>query len=47
VQAGIGVGLFETTTVDGGIQDPWPVFTALPSGMAVYDRIKGTYASRL
>jgi arabinogalactan endo-1,4-beta-galactosidase len=46
-QAGIGIGLFQTTPIDGGIQDPWPVFTALPSGMAVYDRIKGTYAGRL
>ena len=46
-QAGIGIGLVQTTTVDGGIQDPWPVFTALPSGMAVYDRLKITFASRL
>jgi len=46
-QAGIGVGLVQTTPIDGGIQDPWPVFTALPSGMAVYDRLKVTYAGRL
>jgi arabinogalactan endo-1,4-beta-galactosidase len=46
-QAGIGIGLFQTTPIDGGIQDPWPVFPALPSGMAVYDRLKVTYAGRL
>jgi arabinogalactan endo-1,4-beta-galactosidase len=46
-QAGIGIGLVNTTTVDGGIQDPWPIFTGLPSGMAVYDKLKVTYSSRL
>jgi hypothetical protein len=46
-QAGIGIGLVQTTPIDGGIQDPWPVFTALPSAMAVYDRMKVTYAGRL
>ncbi len=46
-QAGIGIGLVQTTPIDGGIQDPWPVFTALPSGMAVYDRLKVTFSSRL
>ena len=46
-QAGIGIGLFVTTTVDGGVQDTWPVFTALPAGMAVYDQMKIAYSSRL
>ena len=46
-QAGIGIGLVQTTPIDGGIADPWPVFTALPSGMAVYDRMKVTFAGRL
>ncbi len=46
-QAGIGVGLFATTTVDGGIQDSWPIFPALPAAMAVYDQMKIAYGSRL
>jgi len=47
VQSGIGIGLFMTTQVDGAVQDPWPVFTALPAAMSVYDQMKTTYAGRL
>jgi len=47
VQSGIGIGLFGRTAVDGGFQDAWPVFTALPAAMSVYDQMKTSYAGRL
>ncbi len=46
-QAGIGIGLVQTTPIDGGIADPWPIITAMPSGMAVFDQMKVTFAGRL
>jgi arabinogalactan endo-1,4-beta-galactosidase len=46
-QSGIGIGLFGSTRTDAGITDAWPVFTALPDAMAVYDQMKAAYASRL
>ena len=47
-QSGIGIGLFGSTLTDAGaIQDSWPVFTALPDAMAVYDQMKLAYAGRL
>jgi arabinogalactan endo-1,4-beta-galactosidase len=46
-QSGIGIGLFGSTLTDAGIVDAWPVFTALPSAMAVYDQMRTAYASRL
>jgi arabinogalactan endo-1,4-beta-galactosidase len=48
VQAGIGIGLFMTTQNDAGaVTDAWPVFTARPDAMAVYDQMKVAYAGRL
>ena len=46
-QSGIGLGLFLSTPIDGGISDTWPVFTALPPAMSVYDEMKVAYAGRL
>jgi arabinogalactan endo-1,4-beta-galactosidase len=46
-QSGIGIGLFMSTPIDGGISDTWPVFTALPPAMTVYDDLKVAYAGRL
>jgi arabinogalactan endo-1,4-beta-galactosidase len=47
-QSGIGIGLFGSIATDaGGIQDSWPIFTALPDAMATYDQMKVAYAGRL
>jgi arabinogalactan endo-1,4-beta-galactosidase len=46
-QASIGVGLFNSTPVDGGVQDSWPNFIATPGAMSVYNQLKVAYAARL
>jgi hypothetical protein len=46
-QSGIGIGLFGSTMTDTGIMDAWPVFTALPAAMTVYDQMRTAYAGRL
>jgi arabinogalactan endo-1,4-beta-galactosidase len=47
-QAAVGIGLFMSTVDDAGVRsDSWPVFTAIPSAMSVYDGMKVAYASRL
>ena len=45
----LGIGLFDGVHGDGGAEtgDSWPVFPALPDGMAFYDAMKSAYASRL
>jgi hypothetical protein len=34
-------------TAAGVVTDAWPIFTALPTAMAVYDQMRTAYTSRL